>query len=75
MITVCNCYGDLQGAIVKGLSSRFKEKHRNKKLRKAPSHQPKVEPVVIVKHRLKGFKLPPIPPGEDDTSFERHNRV
>ena len=31
--------------------------------------------MVIVKHRLKAFELPPILAGEDDTSFERHYRV
>ena len=31
--------------------------------------------MVTVKRKLKAFDLPPIPPGEDETSFERHNRV
>ena len=44
--------------------------------RKAPVHdQSVIQEASSTKHKEHVFELPPIPPGEDETSFERHNRV
>ena len=64
----------LQGAIVVGLKNRFKERRRVKKLRKPVSDVPTVSvkpksPCVLEADLLT------IPAGEDDNSFERHNRA
>ena len=62
---------------MKGLVNRFKERRRNKKPRKAPSEDQNIVEVTAAstKRKVKAFELPPIPSGEDETSFERHNRV
>ena len=62
----------MQGAIVVGLKNRFKERRRLKKPRKPPElhfSKPQKSPAVKI------HDLPDIPAGEDETSFERHNRV
>ena len=47
-----------------------------KKPRKVPVHdQSVVQEASSTKHKEHIFELPPILPGEDETSFERHNRV
>ena len=65
----------VQGAIVKGLDNRFKERRRNKKPRKIK--QKSVGIAAPSTRKLKVFELhvPQIPEGEDQTSFERHCRV
>ena len=69
-------YQLVQGAIVKGLQCRLKERRREKKSRKAqanvPPEQVQVEPKPPC---LKEHDIPAIPAGEDENSFERHNRT
>ena len=67
----------MQGAIIVGLKNRFKERRRTKKPR-----TPKAESteVLLSLQPKKGpatnkLEVPAIPPGEDNTSFERHNRI
>lgn len=67
----------IQGAIVLGLN-RFKERRRTKKphtATKSPSEEADQKPHPPKGPAMKALELPPIPVGEDETSFERHNRV
>ena len=68
----------IQGSLVQGLKGRFKERRRTKKPRtatKSPSEEADHKPHPPKGPALKALELPPIPAGEDDTSFERHNRI
>lgn len=66
----------VQDAIVKGLQGRFKEFRRDKKPRKeskqVSSQQVHIKPKVPCG---KEQDVPAIPAGEDESSFERHNRT
>lgn len=61
---------------MKGLQGRFKERRRNKKPRKArmqdSSEQAHAKPKAPC---AKEQDIPAIPAGEDNNSFERHNRT
>ena len=63
----------MQGAIVKALENRFKERRRKKKPRKVKPESAEI--AAPPTRKLKVFELPPVPEGEDQTSFERHCRV
>ena len=69
-------YQLVQGAIVKGLQHRLKERRREKKSRKArangPPEQVQVKPKAPC---LKEHDISAIPAGEDENSFKRHNRT
>ena len=75
LYTMLNVVLHAQGAIIVGLKNRFKERRRTKKPR-----PPKESDEALLKaDKKKGpainsLELPPIPAGEDATSFERHNR-
>lgn len=66
----------VQDAIVKGLQGRFKERRRDKKPRKARVHVPS-EPLHVKPKApcMKEQDIPAVPAGEDENSFERHNRT
>ena len=58
-----------------GLQNRFKERRRTKKPRTTKVQSEDVKPQVQKGPAVNTLELPPIPVGEDKTSFERHNRV
>jgi hypothetical protein len=70
----------VQDAIVKGLQGRlqgrFKEHRRDKKPRKVRAHVPS-EPLQVKPKApcVKEQDIPAVPAGEDENSFERHNRT
>ncbi len=68
----------MQGAIVQTLINRFKEFRRNKKDRSPlnfaiSSRSPSQD--IQNKRPGESVAIPDIPEGEDDTSFERHNKA
>ena len=65
----------MQGAIVKALENRFKERRRKKKPRKIKQESVGIAAPPPPTRKLKAFELAEIPEGEDQTSFERHCRV
>ena len=58
---------------MKGLQGRFKERRRDKKPRKARADVPPEQIQIKLKAPC-GKDIPAIPAGEDENSFERHNR-
>lgn len=63
----------LQGAIVIALQNRFKERRRIKKPRRVAVEC--LVPPIQKSPSIKALDVPQIPVGEDETSFDRHNRV
>lgn len=70
-----------QGAIITGLQNRFKEFRRDKKQRKEtpivdPNTPPKCQQPNLSKSPMQNLmKVPDIPEGEDEHSFERLNNM
>lgn len=68
----------MQSSVKQSLMNRFKELRRTPKER-APSSGESSKKIVPQKRKSPGLdsilKPPEIPPGEDETSFKRHNKV
>ena len=58
-----------------GLNNRLKQRRRPNKLRQVRRAGERLVPPVKKSPSIKALEVSEVPDGEDDTSFDRHNRV